>query len=1092
MNNTDKQEMHMHIQSKRCLSFVAALATGSLWIGPALAQNSTGSITGIVRDPSAAVIGGAKVHVANQETGLTRVVATNDLGQYIVPSLPVGMYSVRVEKEGFRTAIEREIKLDIQQVRSVDFRMEIGTASETISVDSTAPLLETQTTQVGQVIQNEQIAKLPINVRQFLQLAYLAPMATPATSDFRSTEIDRGSSVPAGAGARPENNNYQIDGMDNKEDGRNSFAVSPPVDSISEFKVQTGNAPAEFGRGGGIIINVATKSGTNRYHGSAYEFLRNNKLDARPFFSNGTSPLKRNQFGASLGGPIRNDKLFFFGNYEGFRQAATGNPPVGQVLTQAQRNGVFSSTITDPLTGQPFQNNTIPMDRINPISRYILGLVPLPNNPGSATRNFIFNAVPSGHVQRDNGVGRVDYNLGLKDMVYGRYLINDEATATSPALPSPANSGGTALTLKAQNVSVNWSHVFSPALLNNLSLGYARYQNRNATLNSFTQNLLTPSGITNTLADTNPLFWAAPSISVPGYLFPNENTPSYRTDNNFQLQESLVWNKGAHTIKAGVDLRSIREYMFYTGGSGATTFSNAYTGNNAVDFLLGYASSVNKTARASDWNSKVPFVGAYLQDDWKLTPKLTLNLGLRYEMEGALRQSGNNWVDWDASAGSMVLSSSIANRPFIQDFYTNIRPDIKVKFVDHLAPYDTNKLDFAPRIGLAYQLSSRWVVRAAYGMFYAAPEIQSLASSNDFAPNTLRPTWTADPKIPNLGYNPEGNVSAQQALAKAPLTIFPFISRHFPYGQVHQWNISVQRQLTRTLVLEALYQGTAGEHLILFDNIDARPAGPGNVQQSIPYPAFARIQNFDTYGHSSYEGAAVKLEQRMSKGLSYLIAYTRSKSLDNGSGFISNRAWVDPLNKNGGKGPSDFNAPNRFSAAYEYTLPFGRGRQFLNSANGVVERFVSGWGARGILTLQNGLPQSPSMSLSRIGTCSTACSSRPDRSGSGNLPGDQTIDRFYDVAAFALLPAGGVAGRVGNSGRNVLTAPSIDNLDIGIFKDTRITERHSLEFRLEMFNALNHPQWSAPSVNLESPATFGVITGTAPPRIMQAVLRYSF
>lgn len=382
-------------------------------------------------------------------------------------------------------------------------------------------------------------------------------------------------------------------------------------------------------------------------------------------------------------------------------------------------------------------------------------------------------------------------------------------------------------------------------------------------------------------------------------------------------------------------------------------------------------------------------------------------------MEGALRQSGNTWVDWDPTAGTMVLSSSIANRSYIQNFYTNIRPDIKVTFVDHLSPYDTNKLNFAPRLGLAYQLATNWVIRSAYGMFYAAPEIQSLASSNDFAPNTLRPTWRASPTTPNMGYNPEGNVTAEQALSNAPLTIFPFVSRHFPYGQVHQWNVSVQHQLTRTLVLEAFYQGTAGEHLVLFDNINARPAGPGNVQQLLPYPGFARIQNFDTYGHSSYNGAAVKLEQRFSHGLSYLISYTHAKSLDNNSGFVSNRAWVDPLNKNGGKGPSHFDTPNRFSAAFEYTLPFGKGHHLLGNADGLVDRLVSGWGARGILVWQNGLPQSPSMNLSRIGTCSTACSARPDRIGNGNLSSSQrTINDFYDVTAFALLPAGGAAGRV--------------------------------------------------------------------------------
>ncbi|HEY3379328.1 MAG TPA: TonB-dependent receptor [Armatimonadota bacterium] len=1078
---------------KNLLRLLPGVLAIAISIGVALSQNSTGSISGLVRDSSAASIGGARIQVTNQDTGLTRALATNELGQYTAPSLPVGAYSVRVEKAGFRAAVVKDVKLEIQQVRAVEFTLEVGEVKDTVTVESTVPLIETQTSQAGQVIKNEQVSRLPINVRQFLQLAYLAPMAVPATNDFRSNEIDRGSSVPAGAGTRPENNNYQIDGMDNREDGRNNFAVSTPVDSISEFKVQTGNAPAEFGRGGGIIINVATKSGTNQLHGSLYEFLRNNKLDARPYFSVATAPLKRNQFGASLGGPIKKNRLFFFGNYEGYRQAATGNPPVGQVFTPDQRNGVFTTTITDSATGAPFPNNTIPGSRISPISSYILKLVPLPNNPGIPTRNFIFSGVPSGHAQRDNGVGRVDYNLDEKNTIYGRYLINDEIGATSPGLPAPANSGGTALTLKAQNVSVSWSHVFNPNLLNTATLGYARYRNRNATLNSFTNNLLTPSGITNTLADTNPLFWAAPAVSIPGYIMPNETTPSYRTDNNFQFQESVVWNHGPHTLKFGADLRSIREYMFYTGGSGGTSFGNAYTGSNVADFLLGYASSVNKTARASDWNTKVPFMAFFAQDDWKVTSRLTVNLGVRYEVEGALRQSGNNWVDWSPALGSMVLSSSIANKQAIQDFYTNIRPDIKVTFVDKLAPYDTNKKDFAPRVGLAYQLAPNWVIRSAYGMFYSSPEIQSLASSNDFAPNTLRPVWTADPKVPNLGYNPEGNVSAQQALKNAPLTIFPFISRKFPYGQVHQWNFSVQRQLTHTLVLEALYQGTAGEHLVLFDNIDARAPGPGNGQALLPYPGFARIQNFDTYGHSSYHGAAVKLEQRLSNGISYLISYTRSKSLDNGSGFISNRSWVDPNNKNAGKGPSDFNVPQRFSAAYEYTLPFGKGHHVLGSAGGAVDRFVSGLGVRGVTVFQNGLPQSPSMNLSRIGTCATACSARPDRVGDGNLDsGVRTIDHYYDVTAFQLLPAGGVAARVGNAGRNILTAPGINNFDLGVFKNTRLTERQALEFRWEMFNAFNHTQFGGPGVNLESPASFGVVTSTAPPRIMQFVLRYSF
>lgn len=1057
------------------------------------AQNTTGAISGTVQDPSDALVTGARVTVRNEETGLTRTTTTSGEGLYRVSFLPAGPYSVRVEREGFKSETQTGIVIEILQVRSVDFHLQVGAVTDTVTVESRAPLLEAETSQAGEVIKGEQVLSLPLSARQFLQLTFLVPMATPATNDFRSTEVNRESPMPAAAGQRPEQNNYQIDGVDNRESGRNSFAVGASVEAIGEFKVQTGMAPAEFGRGGGVIINVATKNGTNTPHGSLYEFLRNDMFDARPFFSDRVNPLKRNQFGGALGGPIKRDKLFFFGNYEGFREAATGNPPVGRVLTQNERNGVFATTITDPTTGTPFPNNTVPQDRFDPISRRILDLVPLPNNPGDPTRNFIFNGVPSGKTNRDYAVGRIDYNLGPNDSLFGRYLFNQETSTTPPTLPAPASSGGRDFQLRAQSGSINWNRILSPSVVNSVTLGYTRYHNLLGTLNSFNQDLITPAGITNTLAATDPLFWAAPSIGVAGYVFPSEVTPNYRTMNNYQLQENVLWNKGRHTIKTGVDIRQIRTNMFYTGGNGSTSFNNRYTGDNVADFLLGYASGVTKTARATLWNSRLTYVGGFIQDDWKVTNRLTLNVGLRYEVETALKQGDNGGLGFDRSTGQMLISREAQNVALIESFYKNIRPEIPYRLVDETKPYNADKNNWQPRFGFAFSATNKTVFRGGYGIYFDAPQMPSLASSNDFAPNTLRPSWTADPRTPNLGYNPEGRTAAEETLRTAPLTIFPFLTRDFPYGKIQQWNLSVQQQITNSFMIEGMYQGSSGVNLLVFDNINFRAPGPGNVQNLLPYPYYARIQAEEAWGRSWFHGFGFKAEQRFTHGISYLIAYTWSKSLDLASTLNQGPQWTDPFNRRTAKGPSDFNAPHRFSAAYEFRLPLGKGRALLAGASGVTDKIVSGWGVRGMTFFQTGLPQSPSMNLARVGICATACVARPDRIGDGNLEKDErTLQRFYDVNAFRVLANGGVEQRVGNAGRNILTSAGVNNFDLQLFKETSIREGHRLEFRWEMFNAFNHTQWGPAGVNMEAPTQFGVITSTRAPRIMQFVLRYAF
>jgi len=554
-----------------------------------------------------------------------------------------------------------------------------------------------------------------------------------------------------------------------------------------------------------------------------------------------------------------------------------------------------------------------------------------------------------------------------------------------------------------------------------------------------------------------------------------------------------LWNRGRHTVKFGGEVRNIRTWMFYTGGNGSFAFANRYTNDNLADFLLGYASTVSKTARATLWNSRLNYGALYLQDDWKLTRRLTLNLGLRYEVESALKQADNAGLGFDTRTGEMLVSNKATNIAAIKDFYVRIRPDVKIRYIDEDRPYDADTNNLQPRIGFAYNLFSRTVLRGGYGIYFDAPQMPSTASSNDFAPNTLRPIWTADPRTPSLSWNPEGATAAEETLRNAPLTLFPFLSRRFRYGKIQQWNFSLQQQLSRTLVVEALYQGAGGVNLHVFDNINFRAPGPGNVQALLPYPMFARIQAIDVWGRSWFHGLGLKVEQRMTHGLSYLIAYTWSKSLDLASTFNQAPQWTDPFNRRTARGPSDFHAPHRFSAAYEYRFPIGQGRPWLSDLGGAAGKLASGWGIRGMTFFQTGLPQSPSMALSRTGICAAACTARPDRIGNGNLPKSvRTLDRFYDINAFRVLAAGGADRRVGNAGRNILVSAGVNNFDLQLFKDTAIREGHTLEARWELFNAFNHTQWGPAGVNLEAPASFGVITSTRAPRIMQFVLRYAF
>jgi hypothetical protein len=527
--------------------------------------------------------------------------------------------------------------------------------------------------------------------------------------------------------------------------------------------------------------------------------------------------------------------------------------------------------------------------------------------------------------------------------------------------------------------------------------------------------------------------------------------------------------------------------------------------------MLGLPSTLNKTARGAAYGGGLYYLAGYFQDDWKATRKLTFNLGIRYEVETAVDVPNKDFVGFDHKTGQMVLPANVSGRQRIEAFYRDVRPDIKLRFDPHDKAYDADRNNFSPRFGFAYQLHPRMVVRGGFGIFFTGPQVSWIVAT-DFAPNTLRPIWTGDQVRPVIvlpdgseiptGYNPEGSGGPEATVRyPAPLTIFPIYTRDFPYARNQQWLVSWQTQVTSTLMVEAQYLGSRTNHLLGFTNTNtALDPAPGAVQSRLPYPSFARLQGLTMGMDGWFNGLALKAEKRASRGLSFLASYTWSKSLDTGSTVEAAPQWTDPRSGwRTAKGPSTYDAPHRFVVSYQYELPVGRGRALGSNLSPVLDHVLGGWGVRGITYVQSGFAYDASVSLARANICAAACSARADRVADGNLSksvrttnglSSDTSVAFWDYNAF-ILPAL-TAPRIGNAGRGVLRGPGLNSSDLGVFKNFRIRESTSLEFRYEMFNAWNHAQFLAPTSSLENRATFGKITSTQPPRISQFVLKLSF
>ncbi len=1079
------------------LSLALLLTFGVSGITAFAQVQASGTISGHVTDSSGASVANASVLITEQQTGVATSTTTNSSGFYSATLLKPGIYSIQVTAPGFEVAVSPNLTLEVAQVLQQEFQLKVGDVKQQVTVSAGAPLLNTETTDLGNVISKGPIIQLPLNGRNFSQLALLVPGTnagevggTRTTGSGNETERD-GANIVAD-GARASFNTYLIDGLNDNDQLIGTIKVFPNLEDIQEFKVQIGNYDAEY-MSGGAVVNVTTASGSNQLHGSAFEFLRNSALDTRQYFDapNTIPPYKQSQFGGSLGGPIRKDKMFFFGDYQGLRVHEAFSAILSEP-TAALRTGDFSqypATIYDPTTynattntRRPFANNKIPTPELNPIAINLLATMPLPNLPGEVN-NLRVNALEN-DVQNEYD-GRFDDVISSKDSWFARYTYAT-STVTYPDTPTLINGVLNPLAFAApaanslrtnrdpsQQATAQEIHVFSPAMSNQLALGYTREALHVVTLDAG-NNTSSQLGLSG--SDSPGQGDGLASLSIASFSgYSSANIPEIVPQNTEEYSDTVSRTHGAHVMAFGVDvIHNNFGFLQVTALNGALTWSGNYTNNPAhssgtgagfADFMLGLPASSSKTSLSfGPPVLSYTEIGAFVQDTWRITPRLTITPGIRYDLftnpvDRKNRQSDfvpgpNGFIGINNGGSSVVLAGQ-----------NGVSRGI----------LNTQSTNFSPRIGLAYRLREKTVIRGAYGLFYF--DEQGTGGSARLFINY--------PDITTNGVNCSSTVSCLNTSTGIPnqagagvLPQVTYMPIDNPTSNVQQWNLTLERQLSSTLVVRGSYVGSHGNDLNIAYNPDTAYPRPGTVANNQPYTAYASISGWAPLGISNYNALQLTAEDRLSHGLYFLAAYTYSRSLDDGAGGNSSSSesranLQDPRNISANYGLSDFNYSHRFTDSATYQLPAGRGRKFLTNAGAVTDALLGGWEINGILTLQTGAPFSLTMATS---VANTGTFTRPNRVCNGNLPSSQrTIKEWYNTSCFVSPPV----NNFGNAGRNILIGPGFETLDFSLHKDFQIRERLGMQFRVEFFNLLNHPNFGIPGTSIGS-ATAGTISGIIP------------
>jgi hypothetical protein len=1126
--------LHLKIpkSTREAVALPAAALVLALISVPSRAQNWNSNLEGLVLDPSGAVIPAASVDLRNTATGQARATRTNEHGFYSFPLLPVGAYELEVSKPGFAAKVLRGLALQVGQTTRVDVTLELPREQTAIHVEARPPLIETASAAIGDEIENRRVSLLPLNGRQFSQLALLAAGAVPpypnsAVQQFNTAAQGIGFSVN---GQRAERNNFSLDGITLMEPFAYSLTVNPSVDAIREFRVVESSYSSEQGLTSGAQVNIASRSGSNRFSGTAYEFLRNSALDARNFFDDPRRPIppfRQNQFGASFGGPMQRDRTFFFANYEGFRvrQSVTNTT---LLPFAALRQGDFSGfnpltgtpfpTITDPETNQPFDSNRIPARKIDALSRAILERLPLPNQPNAAPGENNHINVGLRRVTSDQFLVRLDHQLTARHQLFGRFLLFNSAQLF-PFVPNgfaqnpPAAAGfGTNKDDRGRNLALGLTSVFRPTLINDVRFGYVYFLGTKEAENIHS-GFLESLGIARAPGATNR---GIPAINVPGYADMGDSDifqPFVRKNHTFQFTDNLVWVKGRHTWKFGADVRRLRLfYLVEDFGQGVFSFSDglsSVSGTAFSDFLLGRPFLSFAQAGNSGGNDRLNYAGFYFSDEFRATRRLTLTYGLREEFFSPPTNADGRASILDPSDATRYIvrnergqAASLLGNSLVQ----NLQQAYSLQFVtSQQAGLPTSLIrpdwaGWAPRFGFAYDLSGRGTtsLRGGFGVFNSLGELDYAAETRLSAPLTeflfgldlcrfygpgaCGQAWAPAQLSYELAYT-LGN-TAPVAISSPP---------SIRNGYAYEWSLSLEHSLTPNTALSASYAGSAARKLPrrALQN-QGVPNLPGLRRGYHPQPGSNQYVRA-TDVNSSYHAAILRLERRLSHGLSFVAGYTFGKSIDTASGLNGTNQPQDNYNLKGERGLSDFDVRHRFVLSSTWELPFGGQHRWLKE--GWQAKIFGQWQLANILTLQSGQPLTAVLATALSGTQSSG-TDRPDLIANPNLPGDQRDPRrWFNTEAFRQPPvfsdASGAFSIPGNEGRNVITGPDLKNWDVSLERQARLTERASLVLRADVFNLTNHPNFDRPGLTFGT-SNFGRISSAQNSRQIQFALRLNW
>ena len=1134
-----------------------------------------GEVTGLVTDPNGSIIIGATVTITNAGTNVARKTTTNSAGNYVFPALLPDVYNVKAEMRGFKGEVREGVELQVEQIARIDFHLQVGSVTQTVEVSGGAPLLTTEDATVGTVIDHDRIVEMPLNGRSFTQLIALSPnVAYNSVSNGGQANSrqggDRTTQEIFVAGARREYISFTLDGVENTDPGFNTYAVLPSIDAVQEFKVEAGIYPAEYGHRQ-IQVNVTTLSGTNQFHGTAFDFLRNNYADARPYAFTSvvptSPPFRWNQYGYTVGGPVwipkvfnGQNRLFFMSNYEGFANLAQSQTVystfpnafrgVGTTNGNADFSQLLPRTITDPTTGLPFPGNIIPAARLDTIAKGLLQYYPAPNVAGAGLSN--------NYLSLDNNIEnkwqyteRVDFAQNAKSSWFVRYTDQNE-TGVLPALAK----NGMSLITKTKQTAIGNTFLVSPAIVNEAHVGFLNFYNNFAPELAGVTDVVKQLNLPNLLSDPVSAAWGVPNVGLgDGFSgFGNGTDGPYTTsDHILQMSDNFSWTRGKHTFKFGAEVdrtdfnetgsQYLRAAYGFSDGGGPT---NTNTGYTPSDFMLGYVNNTTDAVALAVARYHMTSQFYYGQDTYKIRPNVTISYGVRYEyvpswgdrvpLVNVYFPAGYN-LEGDPAGlnpqpaatqpciienGSGAFNSGNVQYPTAAEGAgaLSVCQARDGRLGNNLV--NSDHTDVAPRLGVSWSPTNHWTVRAGAGIFYS----QDMGNPVFDMARSLGGKYQATEVNSNLTFeNPFGNsgaanicgVHAPQVCVPTPTLISTYYKRHTP--TVEEYELNIQRQLGNNTSFEIGYLGSEGHHLPRYIYYNAASPGPGSQLSREAWPNFNNTVENIGIVNSNYNGLSARITRRMSSGLTYLVGYTYSKSLDDGSGLrtlgsdpigAQNSYCVSPHDtpQYGSSpyceyGPSIFDQKHRIVGSVLYELPFGKGHALMNSP--VASAIAGGWNIAAVVAWATGSPNNIlAESQSNVGANNN---DRPNMvpGVSAKLSGASKAE-WFNVQAFALQPL----YTFGNTGRNSVIGPPLHTIDSSVVKNMHFTERLDLQLRLDAFNTLNQPNFGAPNLGISGDkltvngaggvpipgsGSFGTITslnGNVAMRQLQASLKLVF